>query len=173
MDRARSSGDNISTRTNLRETKRHTIFASFTAPCHKPLATYALLSLMKRPCGAAGLRDRATEYWKMATSCRSALIAVSPRPSSFPKQRGLKFNIHPHGTSVRPLTESPLYLLIRRVYLLYQFVHHLAETLAGVRYVADCFETFTYDPVDRKSRNDELQTKRCQARKANQRKRRY
>ena len=95
MDQAQSPNDDASTRTSLHETKEHTLFASFNASSHKPLAMYALLRLMKRPCGAAGLRDRATEYWEIATPCCSALIAVSPRPSSFPEQ--MTFNIHPHG----------------------------------------------------------------------------
>ena len=54
------------------------------------MAMYALLRLIKKCCGVAGSRDSAAEYWEMASSCCSALIAASPRPSSFNKQRRLK-----------------------------------------------------------------------------------
>ena len=73
---------------------------------------YALLRLMKRPCGAAGLRDRATEYWEIATSCRPALMAVSPRPSTLPEQR--RVNIH---HTVRQVTHREPIVLVHRVRL--------------------------------------------------------
>jgi hypothetical protein len=40
----------------MREGKERTLFASFKPFSHKPLATYALLRLMRRPCGKVGLR---------------------------------------------------------------------------------------------------------------------
>lgn len=42
---------------------------------------------MRRLCGEAGTRDSAAEYCEMASSCRWASIATSPKRSSFPQHR--------------------------------------------------------------------------------------
>ena len=55
VDRVRSPGNHLFTRSSLCDIEQRTLFASFSASTVRPLAMYALLRLIKRFCTVAGL----------------------------------------------------------------------------------------------------------------------
>lgn len=58
---------------------------------------------------------------------------------------------------LRPPTNNPFYPLVRYVFVLRQFSHHLSITVPSVCHAVNWFETFTYNLIDSESRNDELE----------------
>ena len=120
----------------------------------------ALLRLINSDGRLTGLRDTAAEYCEMASSCCRVLIARSPRSASFLPHRSL--NSMEKVKSLSPvvrtssLTDSPCRMLAIR--LLSQLAHHLVETVDCVRNAVNCFETFTYGPINVGPERNELQT---------------
>ena len=99
----------------------------------------------------------------MASSCRCASTAASPRHPSFSPQRRMKSEreqLHECCLKklVRPLTQNPSLLVVIYVRFIRQFAQHLLQTLNRVRYVVDRFEMLAYDPINCKSRSHKLQS---------------
>ena len=114
---------------------------------------------MNTSCGMVGLRDNAVEYRVMASSCRRASAAVSPRCTSFSAQRCLKSGGDQSRkrciSIAQALTYGPFRLFAMRVC---RFAVHLVETLDCFRYTVDRFEMVAESPINRESRGCELRT---------------
>ena len=143
---------------------RSTRFTSPRASSHNPFAAYALLRLMET-WGIGRSSDRAVEYWVMASSYCCVSAAASPRCSGFCAQRCLKAKIDLSKCCLqwhaRLLTYNPFRFPTGRDRFPRQFIHHLEQTLAGIQYTVDCFETFTDGTIDCNSRGRKVQSNRA------------